>query len=86
MVLRQIKAHAFGFGRDPSGEPFHTHLLTFTKRCCGDGFCVQALERFHAGEQARLQVLDFAGVGKPARQLHKRAFHYARAFAEVALF
>ena len=47
---------------------------------------VQPLQRLHAGEQPRLEVLHALRVVEPARQLHERALDHARPHAQITLF
>jgi hypothetical protein len=82
--LRQVEGHALGFGGDPGGQGRGVGALALAPAAVDDRLGVDALQGAHAGDQARLQVLHLAGVGKPARQLDEGALDHARALAQIA--
>ncbi len=86
MVLRQMKGHALGLRGNPGGQGRGVGALALAPLAVDDDLGVYALQRAHAGEQARFQVLHLAGVGKPARQLDEGALDHARPLAQIAAF
>ena len=60
--LRQIELHALRLGGDPGDQCGHVVLLAPAEGRLSDLDGVEALQGFHAGQQARLEVLHLVGV------------------------
>ncbi|MNV91081.1 hypothetical protein D3C71_1855330 [compost metagenome] len=66
MGLRQVEGHSLGLRCNPGDQAFHVLLFVLAKRRSGNFFGIEALLLFHAGQEARLQILHLCGVCKIA--------------------
>src|SRR5262245_22440322 len=87
MVERDADLHPVRPRGDVERQRLHVGAVAARRadRAADDLVAVEALQLDHAGEQARFQVLDPAGIGEIARQPRAGALELARTQAEVAL-
>src|SRR5260221_2305960 len=87
MRRRDVHLHAARFRRDIRDQGIHGHFLAGTaERVLLRFRGRKALQRDHAGDQARLEVLDLSGIGEEFRLHRVRALHHAGPQAQVAAF
>ncbi len=88
VIQRRIDLHPVGLQGDVEGEDLEigigpVELLTAIRLGLDLGL-VEALQRDHTGDDARLEVLHLVGILEVTRQFGESALEHAGAFAEVA--
>ena len=86
MAQRRGELHALRLAGDVARERLHVGGRPGSReRVFHRVLGLEALQRHHAGDDARFEILHAVGIGEVTRQLREGALHHARAQAQIAL-